>query len=167
MTVPIDTGKNTAQRRDREFELQLEEMASILETDDDLAADEAIAALVDEDYHDLTEDDIDLGEEFFNLRDGPVVIGAPRVVPDPEVEREAPERECRDIQLVVDYPADEAGNHVVHFRMSPDRDRGVLSLDFDSVDDEVDQDEDSQPSMSKSTVRRHLGKLLSVFRDDP
>ncbi len=164
MAVPIDTGKITAQRRDDEFELMLEEMASILETDEDLDEDGGVALLADEAIHDLRDDEVDLGEEYFNLRDGPVVIGAPVV--DPTVRKnEAPEQETQEIQLVVDYPADEAGNHVVEFRLTPDGDRDVLSLDFDSVDDEPDEDEESQPSLSKSTVRRRLGKLLSVFRD--
>jgi hypothetical protein len=166
MAVHIDTHKITAQKRDDEFELMLDEMASILETDEELTVDEGIPVLASEDYHDLRDDDIDLGEEYFNLRDGPVVIGAPNVDPEADVEREAPELECRDIQLVVDYPADEAGNHVVSFRMSPESERDVLSLDFDSIDDEVDDDEDSQPSLNRSTVRRRLNKLLSVFRDD-
>jgi hypothetical protein len=166
MAIPIDTDKITAQKRDDEFELMLEEMASILETDEELTVDEGNPVLADEDLHDLRDEDIDLGEEYFNLRDGPVVIGAPAAIPELEVEPEAPELECRDIQLVVDYPADEAGNHVVSFRMTPEGDRDVLSMDFDSVDDEADEDEDSQPSLNRSTVRRRLGKLLSVFRDD-
>jgi len=166
MATPIDTDKVMAQEQADKFELLLEEMASLLDTDEDLTVDEGIPLLADGDIHDLRDDDVDLGEEFFNLRDGPIVVGAPRV--DPSQGASVPGQESQEIQLVVDYPADEAGNHVVHFRMTPDQDREVLSLDFDSVDfDSVDdEDEESQPSLSRSTVRQQLGRLLSLFRED-
>lgn len=163
MAAPQDTDKVTDLKRDDEFELLLEEMASILETDEDLTADEGILHLADGDYHDLRDDDVDLGEEYFNLRDGPVVIGAPVV--DPDVRRtEAPEQETQEIQLVFEEPSPEAGEHVVRFRMTPSGDRDVLSLDPDHG--MGDEEEDSQPSLDRNTIRRRLGKLMSMFGDD-
>lgn len=163
MPIPIDTDRITAQKTDDEFEALLDEMASILETEDDLIGDDEAFLEHDESFHDLTDTgaDVDLGEEYFNLRDGPVVIGAPVV--DPDLKDDAAIAESQEIQLVFDERPDDSSGHVVHYRMTPADDRDVLSLDYDEVDDEPE--EESEPSLDRGTVRKRLGRLLSLFRE--
>ena len=162
--MTIDTGRITAQKADEDFELLLEEMASILDTEDDLTVEEDVPWLSEGDFHDLVDDTVDLGEEFFNLRDGPVVIGSPVVDPNQKREPVAPILESQEIQLVVPEPVDRSDDHVVHFRMTSDESRQVLSLDLDSIDDEGE--EPSEPSLGSRTVRKRLGKLLALFREE-
>ncbi len=158
MTIPTDTDKVTPPKHDEEFEAMLEEMASLLETEEDLDVNE----LSDDDFHSLDDGAADLGEEYFNLRDGPVVVGAPVV--DPELRDDPAATESQEIQLIFDDRPAGNGDHVVEFRMMPGEDRDMLSMDADSVDDEVE--EASEPSLPRPTVRKRLGKLLSLFRDD-
>jgi hypothetical protein len=126
---------------DDELESLMDEVASILETEDDLE-------LTDEKLHDLQRGRQDLGEQYFDIRDGPVFI-------EP--------RQTKEIVLVDDP---ESGTHVLPQEMlrrvegpaEPVHD--VVSLD---PDDPVLPDEESVENSEEIYSRGWFSRILDRF----
>ncbi len=126
---------------DEDLQSLMDEVASILETEEDLEA-------TDEQLHDLRRGRADLGEHYFDIRDGPVII-------DP--------KQVKDIVLV-DEPT--SGAHAVPSDVLQLVDDPARQEDFVSFDPEdALEDEDSVENSEEIYSRGWFSRILDRFKE--